>query len=81
MGSFVFISLQELKQRAAKIPNAKTLFGARMFIRQNMKKIAKPYTPGPYDCLWDFELKRICRNHVVAAYHQGRYRSWALYSC
>jgi hypothetical protein len=20
---------------------------------------------GPYDCLWDLELKRICRNHVV----------------
>jgi hypothetical protein len=81
MGSFVFISLQELKQRAVKVPNAKTLFGARMFIRQNMKRIAKLHTLGPYDCLWDFELKRICRNHVGSAYHQGRYRGWVLYYC
>jgi hypothetical protein len=79
MGSFVFISLQELKQRAAKVPNAKTLFGIRIFIRQNMKRIAKLHTLGPYDCLLDIGLKRICRNHVVAANYQGRAFSWVLY--
>lgn len=41
----------------------------------------KLHTLGPYDCLRDIELKRICCNHVVAAYYQGRYRSWALWCC